>query len=86
MTFATERAMLAKHESQREWLRKQHGIDDYLATMEEWTREVGRRAGFTYAEGFRRYRGHPYPQTPLLEQLLGIAPGAPEPRRVRGSR
>ncbi len=76
VTFTTKRAMLAKHESQREWLRKQHGIDDYLATMEEWTREVGRRAGCVYAEGFRRYRGHPYPQTPLLEQLLGIAPGA----------
>lgn len=73
-TFATKRAMLAKHKSQRAWLRKQHGIDDYLETMERWTREAGHRAGLTYAEGFRRYRGHPYPQTPLLEQLLGPAP------------
>jgi len=69
-TFATKRAMLACHESQRAWLRKQHGIDDYLETMERWTREVGRRANCEFAEGFRRYPGHPYPQTPLLEDLL----------------
>ncbi|HLJ15573.1 MAG TPA: PIG-L family deacetylase [Bryobacteraceae bacterium] len=69
--FATKRAMLAQHSSQRTWLQKQHGMDDYLNTMEQWTRVCGRRAGRTYAEGFRRYRGHPYPQTPLLEELLG---------------
>jgi LmbE family N-acetylglucosaminyl deacetylase len=73
-TFATKRSMLACHESQRAWLRRQHGIDDYLETMERWTREVGRRAqcklGCEFAEGFRRYRGHPYPQTPVLEDLL----------------
>src|SRR5439155_21159353 len=28
-TFAIKREMLAKHESQREWLKRQHGIDDY---------------------------------------------------------
>ncbi|MGH7488633.1 MAG: PIG-L deacetylase family protein, partial [bacterium] len=78
-TFATKRAMLAQHASQRGWLLKQHGIDNYLETMEEWTRARGLHAGRTYAEGFRRYRGHPYPQTPLLEELLGarvITPAA----------
>lgn len=76
-TFAIKREMLAMHTSQREWLRRQHGIDDYILTMEDWTRTRGRLAGVEYAEGFRRYPGHPYPQTPLLEQLLGgnvIAP------------
>jgi LmbE family N-acetylglucosaminyl deacetylase len=68
--FETKRAMLAEHASQREWLRAQHGMDDYLLTMERWTREQGRRAGVVYAEGFRRYKGHPYPQTPLLEDLV----------------
>jgi LmbE family N-acetylglucosaminyl deacetylase len=72
-TFATKRAMLACHESQRAWLRRQHGIDDYLETMERWTREVGRRAGCEFAEGFRRYKGHPYPQSPLLENLLATS-------------
>lgn len=69
--FETKRRMLACHASQREWLRRQHGIDDYLETMERWTRERGRVVGVKYGEGFRRYPGHPYPQTPLLEQLLG---------------
>lgn len=70
-TFAIKREMLARHSSQREWLKRQHGIDDYIETMEEWTRSRGRLAGLEYAEGFRRYPGHPYPQTPLLEKLLG---------------
>ncbi len=69
--FETKRAMLAEHASQREWLLAQHGMDDYLLTMERWTREAGQRAGVQFAEGFRRYKGHPYPQSPLLEELLG---------------
>src|SRR5712691_1842949 len=68
--FAKKTEMLARHKSQREWLKKHHGIDDYLAVMEQWTREVGRRAGVELAEGFRRYKGHPYPQTALLEELV----------------
>jgi LmbE family N-acetylglucosaminyl deacetylase len=67
----TKTAMLAEHASQRDWLLKHHGMDDYLETMKAWTRENGARAGMGYAEGFRRYKGHPYPQSPLLEQLLG---------------
>lgn len=69
----TKTAMLAEHASQRQWLLKQHGIDDYLEMMQSWTHEDGARAGVKYAEGFRRYKGHPYPQTPLLEELLGGA-------------
>lgn len=69
--FETKRAMLAEHRSQREWLLAQHGIDDYLLAMENWTRELGRRAGVIFAEGFRHYKGHPYPASPLLEDLLG---------------
>ena len=72
LQFETKRAMLACHASQREWLRAQHGMDDYILTMERWTREQGRRAGVTHAEGFRHYRGHPYPESPLLEELLGL--------------
>ena len=68
--FEKKKEMLACHESQRAWLRAQHGIDDFLSTMENWTRSVGQRCGVKYAEGFRRYPGHPYPQTPLLEELV----------------
>ena len=71
--FSTKKEMLAEHKSQREWLRKHHGMDDYLLRMEEWTRENGRRAGVAFAEGFRQYKGHPYPESPLLQDLLGDA-------------
>ena len=70
-TFPTKRRMLAAHASQREWLKYQHGIDDYLEAMERWTRERGKMVGADFGEGFRRYAGHAYPQTPLLEELLG---------------
>ena len=69
-TFATKRAMLAEHESQRSWLAQHHGMDDYIGQMERWTRATGQRAGVEFAEGFRQYRGHPYPETPLLQELL----------------
>jgi LmbE family N-acetylglucosaminyl deacetylase len=69
--FEEKKLMLARHRSQRDWLLRHHGIDDYLDTMERWTRECGIRAGLEFGEGFRLYKGHPYPQTPLLEELLG---------------
>ncbi len=71
--FETKAAMLASHASQREWLKRIHGMDDYLATMEAWSARRGQQAGVRYGEGFRQYRGHPYPQSPLLQQLLGAA-------------
>ncbi|MGH9720080.1 MAG: PIG-L deacetylase family protein [Bryobacteraceae bacterium] len=71
--FTLKREMLAEHASQRQWLLKHHGMDDYLETMDRWTRAIGERAGVKMAEGFRRYKGHPYPQTPLLEELLGTS-------------
>ena len=69
-TFETKRAMLAQHESQRSWLKQQHGMDDYLEQMERWTRACGSRAGIVLGEGFRQYRVHPYPQRPVLQQML----------------
>ena len=69
--FEQKRAMLAAHASQRNWLMKQHGMDDYLRTMEEWTRGRGASCGLKLAEGFRHYKVHPYPGSPLLEELLG---------------
>ncbi|MCX6626226.1 MAG: hypothetical protein NTW28_01165, partial [Candidatus Solibacter sp.] len=70
---ARKRAMLAEHASQRIWLQQHHGTDDYLDEMERWTRQRGHLVGLPYGEGFRRYRGHAYPQTCLLEEWLGAA-------------
>ena len=71
--FELKKTMLAEHKSQRDWLRQHHGIDEYLEIMERWTRAKGGRAGVDMAEGFRHYKGHPYPESPRLEELLGGA-------------
>jgi LmbE family N-acetylglucosaminyl deacetylase len=65
----TKRAMLAEHKSQRQWLLEHHGVDDYILMMERWSRLHGERAGVEVAEGFRQYKGHPYPETPLLQEM-----------------
>lgn len=65
--------MLACHESQRNWLRAQHGMDDYMETMRAWTTRRGQQAGVAHGEGFIQYKGHPYPESPLLQELLAGA-------------
>lgn len=72
-TFEVKARMLAAHESQAAWLLKQHGITDQGASMREWSARRGADYGVRYAEGFRQYRNHPYPRTPLLQDLLGEA-------------
>jgi LmbE family N-acetylglucosaminyl deacetylase len=71
--FETKSRMLAAHASQRNWVLKQHGIDDYMLSMKRWTAKRGNQFGVTYAEGFRQYTGTPYPRTQLLQELLGGA-------------
>jgi N-acetylglucosamine malate deacetylase 1 len=68
-----KRRMLLAHESQHAWVAKQHGINDYLASMEAWAERRGRDFGVSHAEGFRQYRNQPYPRTPLLQDLLAEA-------------
>lgn len=63
-------ALLAAHASQRDWLRKQHGMDHYVQSMRDWGAHQGRAAGVAFAEGFRQHLGHSYPQDNLLGQLL----------------
>ncbi|MEP6757058.1 MAG: PIG-L family deacetylase [Chthonomonadales bacterium] len=62
---------LACHASQREWLRTQHGMDDYLKTMRDWSASRGKEIGVEYAEGFCQHVGHPFPHEDLLANLLG---------------
>ena len=51
-----KREMLAKHKSQKQWLDESQGLDSYLITMEDMSREVGRMSGrFEYAEGWTRH-------------------------------
>jgi LmbE family N-acetylglucosaminyl deacetylase len=65
--------MLACHASQRDWLLKHHGMDQYLQAMRDWAAARGRSCGVAYAEGFRQHLGHSYPQDNLLGKLLDVA-------------
>ena len=69
--FELKSAMLACHASQRDWLFRQHGIDEYLETQREWSSKRGIEIGVAHAEAFRQYLGHAYPRHNLLLELLG---------------
>jgi LmbE family N-acetylglucosaminyl deacetylase len=62
--------LLACHASQREWLRKQHGVDQYMEMMKQYDAKVGREVGLVAAEAFLCHRGEPYPTTPLIQEAL----------------
>lgn len=63
--------MLACHASQREWLRAHHGMDEYIEAMKRHGAMRGQQLGTAYAEAFVQHRGHAYPQSNLLQELLG---------------
>jgi N-acetylglucosamine malate deacetylase 1 len=67
----TKATMLMAHASQRSWLLKHHGMDQYIQAMKDWSAQRGRSHGVAYAEGFRQHLGHSYPQDNLLGQMLG---------------
>jgi LmbE family N-acetylglucosaminyl deacetylase len=62
--------MLARHASQRDWLLKHHGMDQYVRAMKDWSATRGRQHGVAFAEGFRQHLGHSYPQDNVLATLL----------------
>lgn len=70
-TLDLKRRMLCAHASQRDWLLKHHGIDEYVRAMEDWAAARGEQCGAAAAEGFRQHLGHSYPQDNLLGELLG---------------
>jgi N-acetylglucosamine malate deacetylase 1 len=71
-TIEQKLAMLACHASQRDWLRRQHGLDEYLDGCRRWSAERGRLIGKPYGEAFRQHNGHPYPHDHVLGSLLGV--------------
>jgi LmbE family N-acetylglucosaminyl deacetylase len=53
---AAKREALAQHQSQQNWLEISQGLNSYLETMEEMSREVGQMSRrFKHAEGWRRH-------------------------------
>jgi LmbE family N-acetylglucosaminyl deacetylase len=81
-----KRQALACHRSQKEWLDHSQGLDSYLATMEDMSREVGRWSGtFEYAEGWRRHSHLGFcaeSADPLYEALSEFAGGPVSSRAV----
>ncbi len=69
-TMETKLEMLACHASQREWLRRQHGLDEYLDGCRRWSAARGAKIGREYGEAFTQHRGHPYPHDNVLAELL----------------
>ncbi len=69
-TIEQKLEMLSRHESQRDWLRAHHGIDEYLEQVRRWGAKYGLECGFNYAEGLRQHLGHGYPHDPVLQNAL----------------
>jgi len=67
----TKEQMLCCHESQRNWLLKHHGMDDYVMMMKAFAETRGAEVGCGFAEGFRQHLGHAYPQDNILKSELG---------------
>jgi N-acetylglucosamine malate deacetylase 1 len=69
-TFPLKLDMLACHASQRDWLFRQHGLDEYLESCRQWSARRGGEIGVSYGEAFTQHTGHPYPHDNLLVELL----------------
>ena len=67
----TKAEMLASHASQRDWLFKQHGTDEYLIAMKSLGQKRGKQINCEYAEGFRQHVGNAYPKDDILAAELG---------------
>ncbi len=69
--MATKKDMLCCHESQRGWLLAHHGVDEYVNSMEAFSKNRGELVGCGFGEGFRQHLGHSYPGDNILKAELG---------------
>jgi LmbE family N-acetylglucosaminyl deacetylase len=68
--FEQKKQMLACHESQRNWLKEHHGIDEYILSMARFAEDRGKLGKCQYGEGFRMHLGHSFPnENPLIPDL-----------------
>lgn len=68
--MALKTKALKAHASQRDWLLKHHGVDEYTRSMQAWCAKRGRESGVKFAEGLRQHLGHGYPHDNLLQREL----------------
>jgi LmbE family N-acetylglucosaminyl deacetylase len=68
--------MLACHQSQRNWLRAHHGMDEYIESVRRFNTSLGQRASIvsqrpiTFAEAFRQHCGHAYLNDNVIKTFL----------------
>lgn len=86
-------AALACHASQKEWLDQTQGMESYLATMDAFSRKLGKQSRqFVHAEGWRRHLHYgfaPNAEFDPLSEALGeavVRPSAKRPRAHRAER
>ena len=68
--MAMKERMLCCHESQRNWLRVHHGMDEYVLAMKSFAAQRGQLIEWNAAEGFRQHLGHYFPQDNVLVDIL----------------
>jgi len=72
-----KRECLAMHKSQREWLKRHYGIDEYIAMMEKWSSlwiphfNLKEQTRYTYAEAFCQDLSSGFPRKDILKEILG---------------
>lgn len=71
-----KKGMLACHASQREWLMRHHGVDEYIESMLRRGTQMGQRLGVDHAEGFLQHVCQPYPEDNRLAEWLGMGSGS----------
>jgi len=78
--------LLACHASQRDWLRAQHGVDEYLL----WMRRCGsaraadaRLPASRFSEGFNPHHGHGFPAQDVLSRAIPEFIARPQQRKLR---
>lgn len=69
-TMPIKEKMLSCHSSQREWLRKMSGVDEYITMMKDFSQQNGTLIDCAYAEGYRQHLGFSYPDDNLLKTEL----------------
>ena len=68
--YKTKEEMLCCHESQREWLRAHHGMDEYVQLMKRTAQNKGCEIGVDFAEGLTQHLGHAFPAENILKKIL----------------
>jgi LmbE family N-acetylglucosaminyl deacetylase len=68
--LSIKREILARHESQRDWLKYINGWDAYLGNMEDYTARQGERVGVPYGECYVQHVVAPHPADNILADLL----------------